>query len=91
MTTMRCENCKHWEDMGDVEYPIYIGVGRCKRVKMFWDSTEWKEIEYQDARVLKAESINDKAFVQDGSDYHATLITRPDFGCVQYEAQIDVI
>ena len=50
---------------------------------MFWDSTEWSE--EGDGRQIKSEFINQKAFLQDGSDYRAFLIVSDDFGCVMHE------
>lgn len=80
-----CENCKFWDTTE--QYPVSKTiVGECKRVKMFWDCTEWKELENEEyGRVLSEDCKNDKAFVQDGSDYIAKLITLEDFGCVQFE------
>lgn len=80
---MQCKDCKHWNDK-DNDYGL--GVGVCQRAKMFWDSTYWKELEDDDcARAFTKESEGELAFVQDGSDYKAELITRPEFGCVQFE------
>lgn len=83
-----CKNCKYWEET-DV-YPIKnMKIGKCKRVKMFWASTEWTEEEREDyvvIRKLLKDRENDKAFVQDGSDYVAYLLTLEEFGCNQFSA-----
>ena len=82
---MNCKNCKQWELKKD-----NLNMGYCHKVKMFWDATEWN-LEEEDElgelikRDLKSEFKNEKAFVQDGSDYKAYLITTHDFGCVQFE------
>lgn len=85
-----CKNCKYWEIKNS--YPIKNTIiGECKRVKMFWDSTEWTGEETEDfdiIRKLKKENVNDKAFVQDGSDYMASLLTLEEFGCNQFKNQI---
>lgn len=82
-----CNNCKFWDI---TEYhPIKEGqIGLCTRVNMFWDSTKWDKKDIQedlDIRSLVDECKNDKAFVQDGSDYKAELLTLPTFGCNQFE------
>jgi hypothetical protein len=79
-----CENCKFW-DISE-RYPLKgAKIGICKRVKMFWHLTEWTE---EMDRVLKEKFKDDKAFVQDGSDYHADLLTLSNFGCNQFEIQL---
>ena len=49
---------------------------------MFWDATEWNS---DGDRVLIEKYKNTRAFVQDGSDYNAVLLTKADFGCTQHE------
>lgn len=80
-----CENCKFW-DITE-QYPVKeCQVGECKRVKMFWDNTEWFDNENGEyTRRLSEDAKNDKAFVQDGSDYMAKLLTLGNFGCNQFE------
>ena len=51
---------------------------------MFWNCTEWVEKGDDYVRELNNEHKNDKAFVQDGSDYIAYLITKEEFGCNQF-------
>lgn len=82
-----CKNCKYW-DLENVKSVKNRTIRECKKVKMFWDATEWTEEEDEDlncVRSLREENKNDKAFVQDGSDYMAELLTRDDFGCNQFE------
>lgn len=79
-----CKTCKHWRviEAGWTSTPRH-DIGDCGRVLLFWDATEWRE--ESDFRELKPENANDLAFVQDGSDYMASLLTRPEFGCIQHE------
>lgn len=90
---MRCKDCKHWrEGTTDTRESVRIlGAGRCARVGQFWDSTEWERIPSKrdfgkDTYARKRKRTTDLAFVQDGSDYRADLITLPDFGCVMFES-----
>jgi hypothetical protein len=39
-----------------------------------------------EARQLTVDRAGDLAFAQDGSGYYACLLTRAEFGCVQWEA-----
>lgn len=87
---MKCGECKFWKSGNNKEnYNRGVrGLGRCSRMPDLWDCTEWKEdpddkggwsIQFNE----KGE--NQKAFVQDGSDYSADLYTLTDFGCVLFE------
>ena len=80
--TPRCTTCIHWSRPEKERYPLE--VGRCKRVKQFWDSTEWRDVGDDYRRVFTPEAEGHLAFVQDASDYSAKLLTLADFGCVQY-------
>ena len=75
-----CQTCKFWQQ-SESEQGSEFGLGRCKAVPMFWDSTEWDEGFNRRVTAAFAET---KAFVQDGSDYFAKLLTKPDFGCVMH-------
>lgn len=83
-----CESCKHWDKKEPDPYgsdpQASLGLGRCRKVEMFWDATEWNE--EGDGRQF-IQPIETKAFVQDGSDFAAYLYTMPDFGCVQHESK----
>jgi hypothetical protein len=81
---MKCEDCKHWSKDTDGDYPDHFKLGKCKRVELFWDATEWEPPGYE-RQVLTEKARGNKAFVQDGSDYRAELLTLSDFGCVQFE------
>jgi len=86
-----CENCKFW-DTSEKQAIKNGEIGLCRKVKMFWDSTEWVKNDKEDdsdkdwyLRSLTEDCKNDKAFVQDGSDYKAELLSLKDFGCNQFE------
>lgn len=94
---MNCKDCKHWANQkNDFDSAKALGrnFGKCKKVKMLWDSTEWKGRKELDEDgdefyrlVVSDEYKNCKAFAQDASDYRADLITTSDFGCVQFELE----
>ena len=96
---MRCDTCKHWsapvteidEDMPGWEADK-VGYRKCNAVRERWeimdeagsrhmigvsDTDAW-----QAARI--AALAASKAFVQDGSEYMAQLVTAPDFFCALY-------
>lgn len=81
---MECKDCKYWAKDEQTMYGN-TGVKRCTKVKMLWDCTKWGEEDDDYERVLADEA--GKAFVQDGSDYYACLLTLGDFGCNQFEPQ----
>ena len=83
MTQQMCKNCKYWKETNS--YPIEgEKLGKCKKVQMFWNCTEWVEKGDDCVRELNKKHKDDKAFVQDGSDYIAYLITKEEFGCNQF-------
>jgi hypothetical protein len=83
---MRCDQCRHW-DAEEGKRKFAKGVGLCTKAKPFWDVSEWND-DGDDmeswGRVLKPEFADQLMFVQDGSDYKAYLVTRPDFFCAHY-------
>ena len=79
-----CGQCRHWMET-DNNYPKDFGLGKCGRVRLFWECTEWGDVGEDFRRIFTEEAKGNKAFVQDGSDYRAELITLADFGCVQFE------
>ena len=77
-----CSNCKYWDEGKTFGVDDELCVSRCNRIPMFWDSTAWAD----DGQSRKF--INDsKAFAQDGSDYNAYLLTKPDFYCNMWEGK----
>lgn len=79
---MKCADCKHWCQDVFRRVGEEPEVRKCEKIKMFWDSTDWDST--GDNRVFIDDSL---AFVQDGSDYYAELLTKPDFCCIMWEAQ----
>lgn len=85
-----CNSCKYWGTGDDEDNKLKDRLKPCTKMRMFYDSTEWPaddedREEYLDTRVIKEEFKDNKAFVQDGSDYHAELLVMGDFGCVHHE------
>ena len=82
----KCETCKYWgstyeRNNGEIKLSD-TRVKPCARVKMFWNETEWRK---DGVDGLSFKDPSDLAFAQDGSDYRAELLTRPEFGCVMHE------
>ena len=89
-----CNSCKYWGGVnGFLESDDWANKGlklkKCHKATMFFDSTEWdNDIEsytYGEARRIKTEFKDNKAFTIDGSDYKADLITMGDFACNQWK------
>lgn len=90
-----CSTCKHWGAGSGVDWKADgIGFKRCAGVRERWvieneaaaqgkpyrdDADKWIE---RRKEALKAA----RAYVQDGSEYVADLVTGPDFSCALYEA-----
>ena len=79
-TTGRCATCRHWDAEPHSEN---MQVHRCRRVLEWWEATSWDD---DGERVWKPEAADVLAFTNDGSSYRADLLTRPEFGCVMWEA-----
>jgi hypothetical protein len=84
---MNCKDCKYWSERDQYEDDKGVDVRKCTRVKMFWDCTEWGDEDNNYERRFTKQAEGDKAFVKDGSDYIAHLLTLGDFGCNQFEAK----
>jgi hypothetical protein len=69
----KCKDCKHW---GLSEYDDEVGV--CLAIKHSNESSN--RIDYESV-------LDDFAGVEDGSGYHACLVTGPEFGCIKWEAK----
>jgi len=78
-----CKTCRHWDTSAPYQPGKGLGLGECKAVVMLWDATRWSED--GESREIVSEHAGKKAFVQDGSDYTASLFTLADFACTQYE------
>lgn len=83
-----CKTCKHW--LKDSEY-AFLDIKQCGKAVMLWDATEWKKAENGlVSRVLSEEYKDQLSFVQDGSDYHASLYTKSTFFCSHFEPEANV-
>lgn len=80
---MRCDQCKHWNRDEGKEFAE--GLGECERAHPFWDRSQWVDDDKGYRRELLPIAAADKMFVQDGSDYRAHLLTKPDFFCAHFE------
>ena len=76
---MRCENCKHWKPL---EYEVYSDQPSKD------DPTNWGAC----GRIGNGEYCGDErtassviAYTQDASEFWSTLITRREFGCVEFQ------
>ena len=80
----RCKTCKHWQAVKPGSYMQLEGAGGCSKAPQIWEVTEGDD--FTGVRKLKKEHAAILAVVEDGSAYHAQLVTMPDFGCVQHES-----
>ncbi len=80
---MQCRLCKFWNSEIEV-YPAIEGLGECDRALPFWVCADFDVYHDGDIERLRPEYGDRKAFVQDGSNYSATLLTLASFGCVEF-------
>ena len=80
----RCGTCLHWQAR-DPRPDLAANVRQCTQVSNYWDASEWVKIDGDVVRMLRPLYANRLAFVQDASDYYATLLTTAEFGCVQWQ------
>ena len=79
-----CKTCKHWDPVNEGEWRAVPGSGGCKAARQIWTVAESVPPDYDELRLLP-EHAGLLCMVADGSEYHAELITMPDFGCVMHE------
>ncbi len=84
----KCKTCEYFNSEEDKHLYLSDHLGSCERAKHFWNATEWKTLDNDGYPqfVLKEENKNDLAFVQDGSDYKAWLITNENFYCPMHSS-----
>ena len=87
-----CETCTHWKTKQEYDYNSLRTLaaphvfGQCQRAIPLWDASEYVDTPDNDyVRQLTEPNKDRKFFAQDGSDYHAVVVTRDDFGCVEHE------
>ena len=85
--TNSCKTCKHWEYEEPDGYYSEVGLGECLRAKPFWECSGYLDKDGDYKRVLTPEHASDMMFCQDGSDYRAFLLTKPEFFCAHWEAK----
>jgi len=59
-----------------------LGLGECRAAYALWDSVKWKDDGEGEEWASGHETAT--AFVQDGSDYKADLLTKPEHGCTMF-------
>lgn len=89
----KCATCRHWLTGDEGWHQCADGlasatgeavaIGSCAKLPMFWNATRWAED--GEGRELLTEHQDTLAFLQDGSDYVAGLLTRGEFGCANHE------
>ncbi len=77
-----CATCVHWLPTTSDHLCHIKSLGTCQYVRQYWDATEWTKDD--DHRKVKDSCVNQLAFVQDGSDYYAELLTLATFGCAAH-------
>lgn len=86
---MRCDQCKHWKPDDTEDWAAEeIGFRLCTAVRPRWKiQDEASELKIEgDAAELRAEALRAaRAYVQDGSEYLADLVTGPDFFCALFQ------
>jgi len=89
-TAMRCDHCRHWFLDPEDSYRAIPGIKECRKAVQLWDATEWVEDEPDEDGDLGVNRLpkdsTQMSFVQDGSDYMASLWTKPEFFCAHFEA-----
>jgi len=91
---MRCDQCRHWnkQDAHDWE-AAGAEFGECKGVRERWviteeavEGIEWDSDDTSPYVARRREALKAaRAYVQDGSEYRAELMTAPDFFCALHK------
>ena len=77
----KCKECKKWEPFsGDTHLERQQGV--CSNPVMAWDATEWAA----DGKGLALKEMykDNNVFLQDASEYYASMFTTEDFYCADF-------
>ncbi len=91
---MRCDQCKHWESSDGKDWTANeAGFRRCLAVRERWTIQDEASqgLSYGGgggsnyASTRKNALIAARAYVQDGSEYFAELLTAPDFFCALFQ------
>ena len=76
-----CATCRHWMKPEDACYQKQQ-LGKCTKAKLLYECYAFDSLGNY---ILDEEFKNNLAFTADASDYHAELLTKAEFGCVQHE------
>ena len=98
---MRCDQCRFWEEDTPANsinrdwQANSIGFRACLAIKARWNITDsitgdpaienLKERVADASRRSNAALIAARAYVQDGSEYRAEILTSPDFYCALFQ------
>lgn len=94
----RCDGCQHWLKDGEDWEAAATGFGTCKAVIARWKiqdavvpmtAADLSVADDGESYLQKRKVALQKAraYVQDGSEYYAELITGPDFFCALYASK----
>ena len=81
---MRCDQCKHWTTKTHDWTADTAGFGWCQAVRERWVIEDEASSKRTDTETRIAALKTARAYVQDGSEYTAALLTGPDFFCALY-------
>lgn len=84
---MRCDKCKFWQYPTEAWETIQAGIGVCGGVRERWDIADEASgnRHNNDFTKVRCDALRAaRAFVEDGSEYHAALVTAPDFFCALF-------
>lgn len=89
---MRCDQCAHWADKSDEWEAQAVGFCQCMAARERWriqdqasEGVEWDSEEDGAYMAKRRDALKAaRCYVQDGSQYHAELMTAPDFFCALY-------
>ena len=94
---MRCDQCSHWQEPTSLRSgeAKRIGFGLCRGVRERWDirdTVERPEKLGREEAMAYAAAQSDalkaaQAYVEDGSEYYAGLLTAPDFFCALFKGK----
>lgn len=92
---MRCDHCKYWPDKPDEWEAEQAGLRKCAAVRSRWDIADEASFRFDsDEAEEKFEAVRRealrtaRAYVQDGSQYTASLWTGPDFFCALFREKV---
>ncbi len=85
MVEPRCAHCRHWIHEAHSWDANAIGFRRCAAVRERWKIEDEASEKRMAEGVRRAAVKAARAYVEDGSEYHAALVTAGDFSCALFE------